>query len=381
MKEPAPSFTMGVEEEYLLVDRETLDLASVPDGLFEDCRRHLGDQVSLEFLKCQIEVGTKVCANIAEVREDLVRLRRTIADVCEGYGLAPLAVSTHPFARWDDQAFTEKDRYRELEEDLAAVARRMLICGTHVHVGIEDDDLRVDLLGQFAYFLPHLLALSTSSPFWQGRETGLKSYRLTVFDNLPRTGLPPSFNSWADYRRTTDILVETGMIEDCSKIWWDVRPSASFPTLESRICDVMPRLDDTLALAALTQSIFRFLHSLRASNMRWRQYDRFLLRENRWRAQRYGVGEGLIDFGIGEVVPFADLVDELIELVSPHAEALGCLNEVRRVRTIAAEGTSADRQCAVFRKAIDGGQDEEQAIRTVVRSLIEEFCEGLEAAS
>ncbi|MDY8108110.1 carboxylate-amine ligase [Fulvimarina sp. 2208YS6-2-32] len=377
MKETAPTFSLGVEEEYLLIDRETLDLASVPDGLFADCAAELGDQVTHEFLKCQLEIGTRVCGTIAEARDDLTRLRRTVARIAASYGLAPLAVSTHPFAKWDEQQFTEKKRYRDLEEDLAAVARRMLICGMHVHVGIEDDDMRIDLLGQFSYFLPHLLALSTSSPFWQGQETGLKSYRLSVFDNMPRTGLPPSFSSWSDYQRAANVIIRTGMIEDCSKIWWDVRPSANYPTLESRICDVSPRLEDALAIAALTQSIFRLLYTLRKSNMRWRRYDRFLIQENRWRAQRYGVSDGLIDFGIGEIVPFAELIDELIELVSPHAEALGCLEEVLHVRRIAANGTSADRQVERFAQRQGEGASDAEAIRSVVRLLIEEFDDGL----
>ncbi|MER0238447.1 carboxylate-amine ligase [Fulvimarina sp. MAC8] len=377
MREDPPSFSLGIEEEYLLVDCDTLDLASVPDAVFSECENELGEQVTQEFLKCQLEIGTRVCETVAEAREDLGRLRRTVKTVAGRYGLAPLAVSTHPFAKWDDQRLTDKERYRGLEEDLAAVARRMLICGTHFHVGIEDDDLRIDLLSQFSYFLPHLLALSTSSPFWQGHETGLKSYRLTVFDNLPRTGLPPSFNSWADYQRSAQIIINTGMIEDCSKIWWDVRPSANFPTLESRICDVMPKMEDTLAVAALTQSLFRMLYSLRTKNMAWRCYDRFLVQENRWRAQRYGMAEGLIDFGIGEVVPFADLAEELIELVRPHAEELGCLGEVERIRTIAAEGTSADRQARLFEKLKSEGASEDEAIRGVVSALIEEFGEGL----
>ena len=372
-----PTFSLGIEEEYLLVDVETLDLAPAPDGLMRECVAELENKVSPEFLQCQIEVGTGVCATIQEAREDLAHLRRTIAKISKRHGLAPLAVSTHPFAAWQEQSFTDKQRYRDLEKDLAGVARRMLICGMHVHVGIDDNALRIDLLNQFSYFLPHLLALSTSSPFWEGDETGLRSYRLTVFDNLPRTGIPPKFSSFAEYERSIQTIIKTGMIEDATKIWWDLRPSARFPTLESRICDVSPRLDDAIAIAALTQSVFRMLYSLRRENLRWREYDRFLIEENRWRAQRYGLSEGLIDFGVGEVVPFKALLEELIELVTPHAEALGCLDEVKSAANILVSGTSADRQIAVFHQAQQSGAARKEALKEVVRSLIDEFGEGL----
>ncbi|MCV3271661.1 carboxylate-amine ligase [Roseobacter sinensis] len=377
MDQSDPSLTLGLEEEYLLVDADTLDLTEAPEDLMQACVEALGDKVSPEFLRCQIEVGTGVCATIAEARADLSDLRRQVKRLCNAHGIAPIAVSTHPFADWTDQAFTDKERYRDLERDLAGVARRMLICGMHVHVGIEDEDQRIDLLNQFSYFLPHLLALSASSPFWEGRQTGLHSYRLTVFDNLPRTGLPPLFLSHAEYRRSVDTIIRTGIIEDATKIWWDLRPSARFPTLESRICDVVPRLDHAISIAALTQSLMRMLHSLRRENMRWRQYDRFLIEENRWRAQRYGLSEGLIDFGVGEVVPFHDLLPELIESVSPHAMALGCLDEVRGVMDILQDGTSSQRQAKVFAEAKEKGAQDSAALREVVRSLVEEFSHGL----
>jgi carboxylate-amine ligase len=351
----SPSFTLGVEEEYLIVDAETLDLVEAPDALMDACIALLGPKVSPEFLRCQIEVGTGVCATVADARKDLAHLRQTVKQVCNDHGMAPIAVSTHPFAAWQKQKFTEKDRYKELEKDLAGVARRMLICGMHVHVGIDDDDLRLDLLNQFSYFLPHLLALSTSSPFWEGRQTGLHSYRLTVFDNLPRTGLPPVFSSYSEYERSVRTIIEADIVEDASKLWWDVRPSARFPTLESRICDVMPRIDHAISVTALTQSIFRMLYDLRRKNQRWRLYERFLIEENRWRAQRYGPSEGLIDFGLGQIVPFADILDELIELVTPHAAELGCLREVEGARRILSEGTSSQRQAAVFGKAMEDG--------------------------
>ena len=370
-------FTLGIEEEYLLIDQNTLDLVAAPEQLMIDCAATLGDQVSPEFLQCQIEVGTGVCATVADARADLASLRKTIHQIANGYGLAPLAVSTHPFAKWQKQDFTDRDRYRDLERDLAGVARRMLIGGMHVHVGISDDDLRCDLMNQFAYFLPHLLALSTSSPFWEGEETGLRSYRLTVFDNLPRTGLPPHFQSYGEYRRSIQAIIDTEVIEDATKIWWDLRPSDRFPTLETRICDVSPRLDDTMAIAALIQSLMRMLYSLRCKNQRWRIYDRFLVSENRWRAVRYGASQGLIDFGVGKILPFPQLVEELIEMVSPHAEELGCMDELLHLRTIVEGGTSADRQTATYHKAIEDGATSDEALRQVVQQLADEFTEGL----
>ena len=372
-----PSFTLGLEEEYLLVDAETMDLAETPEGLIEEYRAELQDQVSPEFLQCQVEVGTRVCRDIPGARDELKRLRATIARIAARHGLAPLAVSCHPTADWKTQHHTDRDRYNALDRDLAGVARRMLICGMHVHVGVESDEMRIDLMNQFTYFLPHLLALSTSSPFWQGQDTGLASYRLTVFDNLPRTGLPPRFASHSEYARSTGTIVGTGIIEDTTKIWWDMRPSARFPTLESRICDVSPRLEHTLSIAALTQCIMRMLWRLRVANQRWRIYDTFLVGENRWRAQRYGTEEGLIDFGRGAVVPFSVLVEELIALVEEDAAALGCLAEVEAARDILAAGTSARRQRRVFAAARDGGADDAAAYHAVMRALAEEFSADL----
>ncbi len=368
-----PPFTIGVEEEYLLVDRESLELARAPDALMQACKADLQGQVSPEFLQCQIEVGSGVCRTIGEARDDLRRLRATVARHAADHGLAPIAASCHPFADWKDQHHTDRERYNALRKDLGGVARRMLICGMHVHVGIEDRDMRIDLMNQMVYFLPHLLAMSTSSPFWQGEDTGLNSYRLTVFDNLPRTGLPPRLDGWGTFERSVNALVDLGLIEDSSKIWWDLRPSARFPTIESRICDVSPRLESTLTLAALTQCIARMLWRLARRNQRWRIYDTFLINENRWRAQRYGVSEGLIDFGARRVEPFAQLVDELIELVAEDAEALGCRAEVAAARDLVANGNAADRQRAVLDAALSAGKSREDALRAVVAHLVEEF--------
>ncbi|MEX3315133.1 carboxylate-amine ligase [Sulfitobacter sp. PS-8MA] len=361
-------FTIGIEEEYLLVDRDSLALADAPSGLMEDCRKDLGDQVSPEMLQCQIEIGSKPCTTVAEARDDLRHLRSTIAKHAAKHNLAPIAVSCHPFSDWKNQEITHKERYSEIENELENVARRMLSCGMHVHVGIEGDDLRIDLMPQFSYFLPHLLALSASSPYWQGEDTGLASYRLAVMESMPRTGLPPQLHSWGEYERSTSALIELGIIPDQSKIWWDLRPSTHYPTLESRICDVQPRLSHALGLTGLTQSLARFLLRLRDSNLRWREYDRFLIEENRWRAQRYGVNETLIDFGDRKLKPFDQIFDEIIALIAEDAEALGCLDAVCALRDVVATGTSADRQRKIWADAPEGKGGE-----AVVRHLIEEY--------
>lgn len=376
-----PEFTIGVEEEYLLVDRDSFALAEAPDGLMAACAAKLEGQVSPEFLQCQIEIGTKVCAGVSDAREDLKRLRSTVAEEAARFNLAPIAASCHPFADWKDQHHTDKDRYNDLQRALGGVAERLLICGMHVHVGLGDgprgDALRVDLMPQLSYFLPHLLAYSASSPYWQGRDTGLASYRLTVFDNLPRTGLPPEVASWAEYERMIHVLTDLDVIEDSSKIWWDLRPSHRFPTLESRICDTSPRLEDALALAGATQAIARMLWRLRTRNQRWRIYDRFLIAENRWRAQRYGVAEGLIDFGRGEIVPMEELTAELIELTAEDAEALGSTAEVEALARIAATGSGAQRQRGAYAAARAAGSDDAAALREVVKDLVEAFHQDL----
>jgi carboxylate-amine ligase len=368
-----PSFTMGIEEEYLLVDRDSLALAKAPDGLIEDCAEALEGRVSPEFLACQVEIGTGICRTIAEAREDLRRLRSTVAAKAAQHNLAPIAVSCHPFSDWKDQHHTDKARYNDLERALGGVARRMLICGMHVHIGIEDNSLRVDLMNQFRYFLPHLLALSVSSPFWQGVDTRLGSYRLTVFDNLPRTGLPPRFNSWGEYERTTGTLIELGVIEDTTKIWWDLRPSDKFPTLETRICDVSPRMEHALSLAALVQAITRMLWRLRAQNLSWRGYDRFLVEENRWRALRYGCSEGLIDFGSAEIRPMERLMDELLEMVAEDSVALGSAAELEALRAGLSEGSASDRQRGVLQASLDAGKSRADALCDVTRHLVDEF--------
>ena len=373
MSDTSPDFTIGIEEEYLLVDRDSLALSEAPDGLMEACSAELQDQVAPEFLKCQIEIGTKVCRTVGEARDDLKHLRACVSKHAAMHNLAPIAASCHPFSDWRDQAHTEKDRYNTLSHDLAGVVQRMLICGMHVHVGIDEPDRRIDIMNQLSYFLPHLLALSCSSPFWQGRDTGLASYRLSVFDNLPRTGLPPRMESFSEFERSVAVLTDLGVIEDSSKIWWDLRPSSKFPTLESRICDVQPRLEHTLTLAALIQALTRMLWRLAQKNQRWRIYDSFLLAENRWRAQRYGTTKGLIDFGRGEIVPFGELLEEIFELIEEDAQFFQSVAEVEQARDMVATMSSAGRQRRTYEEALEADGDHDTAVRAMVAHLIEEY--------
>jgi carboxylate-amine ligase len=372
-----PEFTLGIEEEYFLVDRAARDVVTdPPDTMLAEYEALLGAQVSREFLRSQIEVGTRVCSSLADARADLRRLRGTIASVADRHGMAPVAAATHPFARWGLQRTTERGRYRSLESDLQGVGRRLVICGLHVHIGIPDDELRIDLLNQASYFLPHLLALSTSSPFWQGENTGLKSYRLAVFDEMPRTGTPERFASWGEYRRHVDILVSAGLIEDATKLWWDLRPSERFPTLEMRITDCCTTLDDTLSIAGMFRCLLRMLWRLKRENQRWRLYSRMLIDENRWRAQRYGTDQGLVDFGKGVIVPYAELLDEILALIDQDARHFDCVEEVAHAREILARGTSAHRQLAVFEHALSEGASRPEALAAVVDWLIAETARG-----
>lgn len=372
-----PTFTFGIEEEYHLVDIETRALAPAPAKLMDRCKNILGDQVSPEFFRSQIEIGTRVCHSFAEGREELSRLRSAIAKEASELGLAPIAASTHPFAPKSALVTTPKERYLELARDFAGIGRRLAICGMHTHVGIEDPELRVDLMNQVRYFLPHLLMFSTSSPFWEGDDTGMKSYRLAIFHGLPRTGLPQRFESFGAFQRTVNVLIEGGVIEDASKIWWDLRPSNRFPTLEQRVTDVATHLDDALAIAALYVCLLRMLYRLRRSNQSWRTYPAFLISENVWRAQRYSVHDKLFDLGTGKLVAFRDLAEELIGLVAEDAAALGCETEISHLRNIAQLGTSADRQVIRFEAELAAGETREDAHKAVVDQLIEETVAGL----
>lgn len=365
--------TLGIEEEYLLIDPETRALAARPPGAFMTrCKEILGPKVTHEFLQSQVEVGTGVCRTIAEAREEMAGLRAAVKASAEEHGMALIAASTHPWAHWHEQEPVDLDRYRILGAEHQSLARRMSICGMHVHAGIMDENLRTDLMAQIAYFMPHLLALSTSSPFWEGRDTGLKAFRPIIMGDLPRSGLPETFESWNDWTELLDDLAATGMVTDPSKIWWDIRPSFRHPTLELRICDICTFLEDGITVAALYQAVLHFLLHLRRNNQRWRQYRRILVAENKWRAQRYGIEAELGDFGRRTVAPFAELMDELIEILRPHAEALGSVAEVEHARTIVRRGTSADHQLRIFHEAVADGASDKEAQDRVVDWLIAE---------
>jgi carboxylate-amine ligase len=365
-----PEFTIGIEEEYQIIDPESRELTSFVQEFLEQGRIVLNDQIKPELLQSQVEVGSQICHSIKETRDEVIRLRRHILDLAQSNGLHFAAASTHPFSRWLDQDITPLERYRKHQEQMADVARRMLIFGMHVHIGIEDKDLMIDVMDQARYFLPHLLALSTSSPFWSGRVTGLRSYRSIVFESLPRSGPPPAFESWAEHTRFVDILIKTNSIEDATRIWWDIRPHPVFPTLEFRVCDICTRVDEAVCLAALILAIVARLMVLRQSNQSWRRYRQHLIEENKWRAVRYGIDGKLIDFGRQEEVPMRQLVVELLEFVDEVLDPLDIRQEVEYVHTILEQGTSADRQLATYAATGD--------FKAVVDQVVAETREGLD---
>jgi carboxylate-amine ligase len=388
MSVPTPPLTLGIEEEYQIIDPETRNLhAYISEFLSQDEKR--GKQLNLrpEFMQSQVEVGSHVCRNIRELRQEVIRLRRAVCDMADENGLQIAAASTHPFARWDEQSITDGERYRELLDDMRGVARRLLIFGMHVHVGFghkdnpELKDLMIEIMNQARYFVPHLLALSTSSPFWHGKNTGLKSYRSIIFEMMPRTGIPHSFNSWAEYKSYENLLLKVGSFgkrDPVAKIWWDIRPHPVFDTLEFRIADICTRIDEAVCVAALFQAICAKLLKLRQNNMSWRPYRHMHVTENKWRAVRYGVSGELIDFGREESVPFSTLMEELLEIVDDVVDDLDSRAEVEYVRTIVENGTSADRQVAVYEE--HGGDDNRQeALQAVVDNLVAETKEDVYA--
>jgi len=364
-----PSFTIGIEEEYQIIDPATREVRSYVQRFLEQGQTVLPDQIRPEFLQSQVEAGTRICHSVQEARREVIRMRRSICELAEREGLCVAAAGTHPFSSWARQEVSPLGRYPELARFLQDVGRRLLIFGMHVHIGIEDQELLIEVMNQLRYFLPHLLALSTSSPFWHGRDTGLKSYRSVVFESLPRTGIPQQFGSYADYRSYVDTLLATGSIAEPTHIWWDVRPSEKFPTLEVRIPDMCTRMEETLCLVALVQAIVAKLVRLRQANQTWRLYQKRLLDENKWRAVRYGIEGRLIDFGKVKEVPFPALAEELLAWVDDVVDELGSRAEVEYARTILRQGTSADRQLAVYRRTGD--------FRAVVDHVVEETQEGL----
>ena len=364
-----PELTLGIEEEYQIIDPETRQLSPHSEELVREGAKTLGEQIKPEFMRSQVEVGTKVCRNIAEARQEVTKLRREIARLAGNHGLVMAAASTHPISAWSDQKVTGADRYKRLEDDLRDVARRLLIFGMHVHVGIEDPEMRIDVMNQARYFVPHLLALSTSSPFWQGRDTGLKSYRSVIFENMPRSGIPPSFRAYSEYQGFIDTLVATGCIDEPTKIWWDIRPHPKFPTLEFRMADVCTRVDECLCIAAVLQALVAKLIKLRHDNQSWRSYRHHLITENKWRAVRYGLDGHLIDFGKREEIPVRHLALEVLSLVDDVVDELGSRKEVEYLHQILKVGSSADRQLDTFRRT--------DSLEAVVDQLIDESQEGV----
>src|SRR5260221_7686294 len=321
--------------------------------MLEEGRLLLGEKVKPEMIQSMIEVGTGVCANIQEAREDLSTLRCIISELAKKKGLVIVAASTHPFSKWSEQEIYDGDRYKLLVDELQMVARSLLIFGVHVHVGIADLDRRIHIMNAARYFLPHVLAMTTSSPFWMGHNTGLKSYRSEVFKQFPRTDIPDHFDSYSSFQRYVDLLVRTGCINDGKKIWWDCRPHPFFPTLEFRICDIPTRVDDTVAIAGLFQAIVAKLTRLIEKNLGFRLYRRMLIQENKWRAVRYGLDGMMIDFGKQKEVPTKDLIRELLEFVDDVLDDLGSRKEVEHVHTILDRGTSADDQLRVYKETND----------------------------
>lgn len=364
-----PSLTLGVEEEYQIIDPVTRELKSYITEILKEDAVVLGE-VKPELHQSMVEVGSKVCRTPAEVKAELVRLRRLVMGLAAKHGLKIAAAGSHPFSNWTQQEITPFARYQGVREDLQDLAQSLLIFGTHVHVGIEDREFLVDAMNVSRYFLPHVLALSTSSPFWVGRQTGLKSYRSVVFRRFPRTGIPSTFESWSAFEHTVNVLVSTNSIPNASKIWWDVRPSWSYPTLEFRICDVCTRVDEAVCVAAIFQAIIAKLWKLRRDNLTFRRYPTAFLDENKWRAVRYGLDGKLIDLGKAREFPARDLVEELIRwFIDDVLDDLGSRREVEYAFRILKEGTSADRQLATFQRTGD--------LKAVVDQLIAETAEGV----
>jgi len=365
-----PSLTLGIEEEYQTIDPETYDLRShVQFEIIEKGKAFLKEHVKAEMHQSVVEVGTGICGTAEEARRDLVELRRTIIRLAKENGLRIAAAATHPFSDWRNQQIYPDERYQDIVQDLKMVARSNLIFGLHVHVGIEDREAAIQIMNEARYFVPHILALSTNSPFWVGMDTGLKSYRCKVFDKFPRTNLPDYFASYGEFDEFVKLMVKTGCIDNAKKIWWDIRPHPFFETLEFRMCDMPMRVDETIALAALIQATVAKLYQLHSRNQGFRVYRRDLLMENKWRALRYGIDGNMIDFGKQKQVPFRELMLEYLEIIDDMVEELGSRKEIEYIRTILENGTGADRQLRVYHDTGD--------LKEVVKYIVQETEAGV----
>src|ERR1043165_10097146 len=346
-------FTLGIEEEFQIVDPQTRQLRSHVSEILDEGKMLLGEQIKPEMIQSMVEVGTGVCRNIQEARADITRLRAIISKLARKKGLEIVAASTHPISQWKEQEIYDDPHYELLVEELQMVARSLLIFGLHVHVGVADRERQIHIMNAARYFLPHVLALTTSSPFWLGTNTGLKSYRSEVFKKFPRTDIPDHFDSYQSFQRYVELLLKTKSISNPKKIWWDIRPHPNFPTLEFRICDIPTRVDDTIAIAALFQAIVAKLSKLIDKNLGFRLYRRMLIQENKWRAVRWGIDGKMIDFGKQKEVPTRDLILELLDFVDDVVDELGSRKEVEHIHTILERGTSADEQLRVFHQTND----------------------------
>ena len=342
--------TIGIEEEYQIVDSESRELTSFVSEFLEQGAVLFRDHVKPEFLQSQIEVGSRVCKNIGEARKEICRLRNMVSDIAARNNCRIVAAGTHPFSKWEDQLVTNKERYWGLLDSMQIVAKRLLIFGMHVHIGIKDRDLQIDIMNQMRYFMPHILTFSTSSPFWWGQKTGFKSYRSIIFEDLPRTGIPERFDSSLEYDQYVKTLIKCGCIDEATKIWWDIRPHPKFPTLEFRICDCTTRVNEVIAIAALIQSVVAKLIKLRSLNQSWRAYRSSLIEENKWRAIKDGIEGKLIDFGKQIEVPVVALAKELIVLIDDVLDPLGTRKDVEYLFTLLKEGASADRQLSCYER-------------------------------
>ena len=362
-------FTVGIEEEFQIVDPESRDLRSSVTEILAQGSERLKDQLKKEMFQAMVEVGTEICDDVEQARAEVIQLRRTVAELAEAAGGRLVASGTHPFGNWQTMDITDDERYVSLTEQLQEIARSIAVYGLHVHVGVDDRDHSIELMNEARYFLPHILALSVNSPFWEGRNTGIKSYRSVIWGRMPRSGIPDSFHSWDEYRAFVDMLIATHSIDEPKKIWWDIRPHPVFKTLEFRVCDMPTRVEETIALAALFQAVVAKLSRLRSRNLGFRIYHRSLIAENRWRAMRFGIDGQLIDFGKQCETPMRELGEELLEFVDDVVDDLGSRAAMETVQHILRHGTGADRQLAIYEQTND--------LRAVVDFLADETMRGV----